>query len=83
MQTAKVFKNGGSMAIRIPKAVNLDGIKEFIIKRATSDELVLEPVVKQDEWSGLLATLNSIKQTNINLELSERKPTTQRELGFK
>lgn len=82
MQTAKIFKSGGSMAIRIPKSINLDGIKEFIITQ-TQKEITLTPVLKQDEWSGLLKTLKSIKESNLKLEIPERLEPQERELGFK
>ncbi|WP_170020410.1 hypothetical protein [Campylobacter sp. RM16190] len=82
MQTAKIFKSGGSMAIRIPKSINLDGIKEFIITQ-TQKEITLTPVLKQDEWSGLLKTLKSIKESNLKLKIPERLEPQERELGFK
>lgn len=82
MQTAKIFKSGGSMAIRIPKSINLEGIKEFIITQ-TQKEITLTPVLKQDEWSGLLKTLKSIKESNLKLEIPERLEPQERELGFK
>lgn len=82
MQTAKIFKSGGSMAIRIPKSINLDGIKEFIITQ-TQKEITLTPILKQDEWSGLLKTLKSIKESNLKLEIPERLKSQEREWGFK
>ncbi|MGB2552227.1 antitoxin [Campylobacter sp. MOP51] len=82
MQTAKIFKSGGSMAIRIPKSINLDGIKEFIITQ-TQKEITLTPVLKQDEWSGLLKTLKSIKESNLKLNIPERLELQEREWGFK
>lgn len=82
MQTAKIFKSGGSMAIRIPKSINLDGIKEFIITQ-TQKEITLTPVLKQDEWSGLLKTLKSIKESNLKLDIPERLEPQEREWGFK
>ncbi|WP_169976161.1 MULTISPECIES: hypothetical protein [unclassified Campylobacter] len=82
MQTAKIFKSGGSMAIRIPKSINLEGIKEFIITQ-TQKEITLTPVLKQDEWSGLLKTLKSIKESNLKLKIPERLEPQEREWGFK
>ncbi|WP_169776585.1 antitoxin [Campylobacter mucosalis] len=82
MQTAKVFKSGGSMAIRIPKSINLDGIKEFIITQKTKKEITLTPVLKQNEWSELLNTLNKLKQSKEELKLPERLAPKERNFGF-
>ena len=49
----KVFKSGNSLALRLPKSLNLDNVKEFILKSFDNNEVILTPV-KDDEWSGLL-----------------------------
>ena len=44
-QTAKLFMNGRSQAVRIPKAFAFDGVKELTVSRE-GDKLILEPVRK-------------------------------------
>lgn len=43
MQTAKLFTNGRSQAIRLPKAYRFEGITEVTIEKE-GDALVLRPV---------------------------------------
>lgn len=49
-QIAKLFMNGRSQAVRIPKAFSFDGVKELTISRE-GDKLILEPVRKS--WLSL------------------------------
>ena len=44
----KVFKSGNSLALRLPKSLNLHNVKEFILKSSDNNEVVLTPV-KDDE----------------------------------
>lgn len=44
-QTARLFKNGRSQAVRIPKEYAFDGIKELTVRRE-GDKLILEPARK-------------------------------------
>ena len=44
-QTAKLFMNGRSQAVRIPKAFAFEGLKELTVRRI-GDKLILEPVRK-------------------------------------
>ena len=41
MKTAKLFKHGGSQAVRLPKAFRFEGAEVIIEKRG--DEVVLKP----------------------------------------
>ena len=43
--TAKLFTNGRSQAVRIPKAYQFDGVSEVLIRKE-GDALVLVPVRK-------------------------------------
>lgn len=45
MHTAKIFKNGRSQAIRIPKDFAFEGVTELIIRKV-GQKLILEPVRK-------------------------------------
>ncbi len=42
MQTAKLFTNGRSQAVRLPKAFRFEGIQEVIIER-DGDAVILRP----------------------------------------
>jgi len=54
MKTAKLFKNGESQAVRLPKEFRFDG-REVFIKRAGS-AVVLFPTAKS--WDSLLQSLD-------------------------
>ena len=45
MHTAKIFKNGRSQAVRIPKDFAYDGVTELTVRRM-GQKLILEPVRK-------------------------------------
>ena len=54
MQTAKLFQNGKSQAVRLPKEFRFDG-KEVYIKRV-GDTVILQPV--QVSWQSLFDSLD-------------------------
>ena len=53
MRTAKLFKNGGSQAVRLPKEFRFEGSRVFIKK--VGDAVVLLP--RQDSWETLFHSL--------------------------
>ncbi len=53
MRTAKLFKNGGSQAVRLPKEFRFEGSRVFIKK--VGDAVVLLP--RQDSWQVLFDSL--------------------------
>lgn len=53
METAKLFKNGRSQAVRLPKEFRLDGTQVFIKKMGNA--VVLIPY--RDSWQPLLDSL--------------------------
>ena len=55
MNTAKLFKNGKSQAVRLPKEFKFEG-KEVYIKRIGKN-VILSP--KDDPWESLLSSLNN------------------------
>jgi antitoxin VapB len=73
MLTAKLFKNGSSQAVRIPKEFQLPG-SEVYIKRV-GDVLVLIP--KNDPWSSLLDSLGKFSEDFMSQR--EELPWTERE----
>jgi antitoxin VapB len=71
-QTAKIFLNGRSQAIRLPKDFRFEGKEVFITK--VGDKVILSP--KPDSWtdffmSGEKADPDFMKD-RINLDLQER-----------
>ncbi len=53
MDTAKIFENGKSQAVRIPKAYRLKGKEAYITK--IGDAVVLLP--KRNKWDSLIFSL--------------------------
>ncbi len=53
MDTAKIFENGKSQAVRIPKAYRLKGKEAYITK--IGDAVVLLP--KRNKWDSLISSL--------------------------
>ncbi len=53
MDIAKIFRHGGSQAIRLPKAYRFDGTEVLVEKRG--DEVILKPKLKPE-----LKTLNNV-----------------------
>jgi len=46
-QKAKLFQNGGSQAVRLPKSCRFEGQDEVLVRRE-GNRVILEPA---DEWS--------------------------------
>ena len=54
MQTAKIFKNGRSQAVRLPKEFRFDDSEVFIAK--VDNVVMLIP--HNDPWAGLMGSLD-------------------------
>ena len=54
MMTAKLFENGRSQAVRLPKEYRFQGDEVMVNK--IGDVVLLMP--KEDKWSGFLSALN-------------------------
>ena len=54
MMTAKIFENGRSQAVRLPRECRFSG--EEVAVNKIGDIVMLMP--KEDKWSGLLNSLN-------------------------
>ena len=59
MQTAKLFMNGRSQAVRLPKAYRFEGVDEVFIER-DGDRVILRPN-RQPSIEGLIATLGEFE----------------------
>jgi antitoxin VapB len=75
MNTAKLFKNGSSQAVRLPREYNFEGSEVYVRKIGRS--VVLVP--KDDPWEVLVG---SVKNFTADY-LSERiQPTVQKRNGL-
>ena len=55
MQTARVFTNGNSQAVRLPKAFRLEARTVFIRKDATTGDIVLSTRQAPGGWEDFFA----------------------------
>jgi len=58
MQTAKLFKNGSSQAVRLPKAFRIPGNEVKIFKKG--NQVILEPL--ETTWDSLFEALNEFPE---------------------
>jgi antitoxin VapB len=70
MRTAKLFKNGRSQAVRLPKEFRFDGTQVFIKK--VGNMVVLIP--EQDPWQTLF---DSLEQFSDDFMESRNQPEQQ------
>lgn len=75
MATAKLFQNGRSQAVRLPKAFRFEG-REVIIKRVSNGVLLIpnSPESQQEFWKEWYAALPEVDVplTREDLPLQER-----------
>ncbi|MEA3309721.1 MAG: type II toxin-antitoxin system VapB family antitoxin [Chloroflexota bacterium] len=70
MQTAKLFKNGGSQAVRLPKEFRFEGT-EVLIKKI-GESVVLLP--QQNSWQTLF---DSLTQFSADFLVEREQPSQQ------
>jgi antitoxin VapB len=70
MDTAKIFKNGKSQAIRLPKEYRFQGSKVYI--KQVGNAVVLLP--EQDSWQTLI---ESLAQFSDDFMLERQQPPVQ------
>lgn len=58
METAKLFKNGNSQAVRLPKAFRLPGEEVKIVREGK--RIILEPI--EPTWDILFESLNEFPE---------------------
>lgn len=76
METARLFKNGQSQAVRLPKNFRFEGEKVFI--KRVGNAVVLIPY--QDSWETLFESLDQFSDDF--MEAREQPPTQHRESLF-
>jgi len=74
MDTAKLFKNGSSQAVRLPKEFQMPGTEVFIKK--VGRNVVLSP--KDDPWASLVQSLDMFSgdfmEARCQPDAEEREP---------
>jgi antitoxin VapB len=78
MKTAKLFKNGQSQAVRLPKEFRMSG-NEVYIKRQ-GDAIVLLP--KETSWKPLFDSLDHFAK-DFKMERNQPEENQKRESMFK
>lgn len=58
MKTAKLFKNGSSQAVRLPKAFRITGNEVKIYKKG--NQVILEPI--ETTWDALFESLDEFPE---------------------
>lgn len=72
-RTARLFRNGRSQAVRIPKEFEFEG-DEVLIEKDDSGKLTLEPVKKRRSLLEVLATLESLPEEDWLPEIEDYPP---------
>ena len=73
MKTAKIFQNGQSQAVRLPKEFRFDDSEEFIKKSGN----IVQLIPRRDSWSSLFGSLN--KFSSDFMTEREQPPLDKRE----
>ena len=78
MKTAKLFKNGQSQAVRLPKEFRMAGDEVYIKKQG--EAIVLLP--KQNSWKSLFDSLDHFAK-DFKMERNQPKEDQRRDPMFK
>ena len=70
-QTAKLFSNGRSQAVRLPAEYRFDGVEVFIRRDALTGDIILSR--KPENWNGFLHALEGVQIPEDFLDLNDRK----------
>ncbi len=78
MKTAKLFKNGQSQAVRLPKEFRMSGNEVYIKKQG--EAIILLP--KENSWAPLFSSLNHFTK-DFRIERNQPGEDQKREPMFK
>ena len=78
MKTAKLFKNGQSQAVRLPKEFRMVGNEVYIKKQG--EAIILLP--KENSWAPLFSSLNHFTK-DFRIERNQPGEDQKRETMFK
>lgn len=73
--TAKLFKNGQSQAVRLPKQFRFENLKEVFIKKV-GNSVILTPK-SEDNWDNFFENLDNFKG-----EIKREQPKLQKRKIF-
>jgi len=74
MQTAKLFKNGRSQAVRLPKEFRFDGDEVYVKREGNSVVLIPKGETKENPWKDFFEALDSFDPA---FPLERKQPTEQ------
>ena len=77
LQTAKLFTNGRSQAVRLPAAFRFEGKHVFIRRDPTTGDVILS--AKPDNWTGFLQALEATDVPADLLNPNDREVTMARD----
>jgi antitoxin VapB len=80
-QIAKIFTNGRSQAVRLPKQFRFQESEVFIDKDPHTGNLIIS--AKPSDWSGLRSALETLKPPKDFLSKKERQHKTFKRDPFK
>ena len=78
---AKIFTNGRSQAVRLPKEFRFQGSEVFIEKQLQTGNLIIS--AKPSDWSGLRSALEILKPQKDFLTKKDRQQTSTKRDPFK
>ena len=76
MKTAKLFQNGSSLAVRLPKAFRMPGNEVKIFKKG--NQVILEPI--ETTWDSLFESLREFPEDF--LKDGRNQPVMQKRASF-
>ncbi len=76
-ERAKIFTNGGSQAVRLPKSVRFPTSQREVMARRSGKRVILEPA---DEWSPEF--LRALGSWNEEIERPPRRPISKKKDSF-
>jgi antitoxin VapB len=82
-QTAKLFKNGRSQAVRLPKEFRFEGQTEVVIRRE-GNKVILEPKEespKMNTWADFFEYMRTVDTSDFLLD-REQPPPQERDFLF-
>lgn len=69
-QTAKLFNNGRSQAVRLPAAFRFEGTEVFVRRDAATGDVILS--ARPDNWDGFFAAIKNLQVPDDFLSAEER-----------
>jgi len=78
MATAKIFQNGQSQAVRLPKEFRFDNLKEVFIKKING-MVILIPKSNKTVWDTMFDNLDNFSEDFMQ---TRTQPTQEREELF-